>query len=88
MLRFRLRITEIFLFSSKIAPVLASSSARICTGTGSFPSTPSLSAKRTSLMKTKVMNREERKSKVLSWSEVMQKYAHFCLPGSVRSISS
>ena len=33
MLKFRLRITEIFLFSSKMAPVLASSSARICTGT-------------------------------------------------------
>gem|GEM_PF-4040386 len=32
-LRFRLRITEIFLLSDRIAPVFASSSARICTGT-------------------------------------------------------
>ena len=44
LLRFRLRITLIFLFNSRIAPVLASSSASICTATGSFPSSPYLSA--------------------------------------------
>ena len=39
-------------------------------------------------MNRKLKNSELRKLNVLSWSLTTQKYAHFCFPGSSRSISS
>ena len=48
------RMVLIFLVrSAMVQPPLASSSARMCTGTGSFPPFPYLSAYLTSLMNTK-----------------------------------
>ena len=83
----RERIVLHFLVKSLMRQQLGNSSRTKRTLVGKQPPSLKLSAYRINLINRKLKNRELRNSNVLSWSDTMQKYAHFCLPGSSRSIS-
>ena len=84
-IRLDLAVASFFL-KSGTTPMLGNSSRMKLTGTGSTRSSVR-SARRTNLMIRNEVKRVANISNVESWSDVIQKYAHFSFPGSERSIS-